>query len=67
MDKRCQDALGHAKRELKALNQKLEQQNNLIQRLVKQNAELQYDNRELRRVHDQAFKLLGSTMTKVNP
>ena len=67
MNKQPEDKLAHAKREVKALSAKVDQQNDLIQRLVKQNAELQYDNRELRRVHDQAFKLLGSTMTKVNP
>lgn len=60
------DKLGHYKREVSQLNQKIEEQNDLIQRLTKQNGELQYTNRELMRVHDQAFKLLGSTITRGN-
>ena len=53
------DKLGHAKREIKALNAKLAQQDDLIKRLTEMNARAQYDKREIVRLSDQAFKLLG--------
>lgn len=59
MNKQLEDKLGHAKREIKALNEKINQQNDLIQRLTKQNAELQYNCREVVRLSDEAFKILG--------
>ena len=54
-----EDKLGHAKREIKALSEKLAQKDDLIQRLTRQNATLQYDAREVVRLSDQAFKILG--------
>jgi len=54
-----EDKLGHAKREIKALNAKLAQQDDLIKRLTEMNARAQYDKREIVRLSDQAFKLLG--------
>lgn len=53
------DKIDHLKRENKALTDKVNQQSDLIQRLVKQNAELQYSNREVVRLSDEAFKILG--------
>ena len=53
------DKLTHAKREIKALNAKLAQQDDLIKRLTEMNARAQYDKREIVRLSDQAFKLLG--------
>ena len=53
------DKLTHAKREIKALNAKLAQQNYLIKRLTEMNARAQYDRREVVRLSDQAFKILG--------
>ena len=54
-----EDKLAHAKREIKALNAKLAQQDDLIKRLTEMNARAQYDKREIVRLSDQAFKLLG--------
>jgi len=54
-----EDKLGHAKREIKALNAKLAQQDDLIKRLTEMNARAQYDKREIVRLSDQAFKILG--------
>ena len=54
-----EDKLAHAKREIKALSEKLAQQDDLIRRLTEMNARAQYDRREVARVADQAFKLLG--------
>jgi len=51
--------LTHAKREIKALNAKLAQQDDLIKRLTEMNARAQYDKREIVRLSDQAFKILG--------
>ena len=53
------DKLTHAKREIKALNAKLAQQDDLIKRLTEMNARAQYDKREIVRLSDQAFKILG--------
>ena len=53
------DKLAHAKREIKALNAKLAQQDDLIKRLTEMNARAQYDRREVARIADQAFKILG--------
>ena len=53
------DKLTHAKREIKALNAKLAQQDDLIKRLTEMNARAQYDKREIVRLSGQAFKLLG--------
>jgi len=54
------DKLAHAKREIKALSAKLAQKDDLIRRLTEMNARAQYDRREVARIADQAFKLLGS-------
>ena len=54
-----EDKLGHAKREIKALNAKLAQKDDLIRRLTEMNARAQYDRREVARIADQAFKILG--------
>ena len=54
-----EDKLAHAKREIKALNAKLAQQDDLIKRLTEMNARAQYDKREIVRLSGQAFKLLG--------
>ena len=54
-----EDKLAHAKREIKALNAKLAQQDDLIRRLTEMNARAQYDRREVARIADQAFKILG--------
>lgn len=59
VNKQLEDKLAHAKREIKALQEKINQQNDLIQRLTKQNGELQYSNREVVRLSDEAFKILG--------
>jgi cell shape-determining protein MreC len=53
------DKLAHAKREIKALNAKLEEQADRIKRLTEMNARAQYDRREVCRISDQAFKILG--------
>ena len=55
-----EDKLAHAKREIKALSAKLAQKDDLIRRLTEMNARAQYDKREVCRIADQAFKLLGS-------
>jgi len=52
------DKLAHAKRDIKALNIKLAQQKDLIERLTVMNAKAQYDKRENFRIADQAFNLL---------
>ena len=44
------DKLTHAKREIKALNAKLAQQDDLIKRLTEMNARAQYDKREIVRL-----------------
>ena len=59
MNQQMADKLGHYKRENKALQDKIRQKDELIKRLTEQNARLQYDKREVVRVSDQAFKLLG--------
>ena len=59
MNQQQADKIGHLKREVSTLNKKIEQQNDLIKRLTEQNARLQYDKREVVRISDQAFKLLG--------
>jgi len=45
--------------EAQRFKEKCERQADLIQRLTKQNATLQYDAREVVRLSDQAFKILG--------
>ena len=55
-----EDKLAHAKREIKALSAKLAQKDDLIRRLTEMNASAQYDRREVARIADQAFNLLGS-------
>ena len=55
-----EDKLAHDKREIKALSAKLAQKDDLIRRLTEMNARAQYDRREVARIADQAFKLLGS-------
>ena len=55
-----EDKLAHAKREIKALSAKLAQKDDLIRRLTEMNARAQHDRREVARIADQAFKLLGS-------
>ena len=59
MNQQQAEKIGHLKREVSTLNKKIEQQNDLIKRLTEQNARLQYDKREVVRISDQAFKLLG--------
>ena len=54
-----EDKLDHAKREINALNTKLAQQDDLIKRLTEMNARAQRDKREIVRLSDQAFKILG--------
>ena len=54
-----EDKLGHAKREIKALNTKLAQQDDLIRRLTGMIARAHYDRREVVRLSNQAFKILG--------
>ena len=54
-----EDKLAHAKREIKALNAKLEQKDDLIKCLTEMSARAQYDRREVCRISDQAFKILG--------
>ena len=51
--------LAHAKREIRALNAKLAQKDDLIRRLTEMSARAQYDRREVSRIADQAFKILG--------
>ena len=53
------DKLAHAKRESKSLKAQLEQKDDLIKRLTEMNARAQYDKREIVRLSDQAFKILG--------
>ena len=59
MNQQLNDKIGRLNREVSTLNKKIEQQNDLIKRLTEQNARLQYDKREVVRISDQAFKLLG--------
>jgi len=61
MDKRCQDKLGHAKRDLKALSAEVARLKDLNARLVRQCAELQADNAEYKRAHRGAFEVLRDT------
>jgi hypothetical protein len=58
-EERQGNRLMHAKMEIKALNIKLAQQKDLIERLTVMNAKAQHDKRENYRIADQAFKLLG--------
>lgn len=64
MNQQQADKIGHLKREVSALNKKVEQKDDLIKRLTRQNAELQYDNREMRRVSGKAFETLRAIETK---
>jgi len=61
MNQKQADKIGHLKRENKALFSEVNRLKDLNARLVRQCAELQADNAEMKRAHRGAFEVLRAT------
>jgi len=57
--------ISHYKEDFEHACEELKRQDDLIRRLTEMNARAQYDRREVVRIADQAFKILGSIGVEV--